>query len=209
MRRRWLSLRKAQSVYDALIAVADPAAPADAPETFCRRLLARLQAMLGAEDADAWQTFVVWAQQAMKPPRLLHVLAAIGAALEEDWPRAFRHAKTAVAMSQRDLFAQRLYLRARGRIEGAAATVAEDLSDFFCPHPFESFEFRPNGDVHTCCPAWLPVPIGNFHRQSPRKSGTRRPPGRSAARFSMAPTGIARGCTARRSSTAACHVAPI
>jgi MoaA/NifB/PqqE/SkfB family radical SAM enzyme len=150
-----------------LIAVADPAAPADAPHTFCRRLLARLHRILGADDADAWQTFLVWAQQSAKPPRLLHMLAATAAAREEDWPRVFRHAKTAVAMNQRDLFAQRLFLRARTRIDHAASTVADDLSDFFCPHPFESFELRPNGDVHTCCPAWLPVPIGNFHRQTP------------------------------------------
>ena len=164
-----IALRKAQPVYDTLIGVADPTAPADEPETFCHRLLARLQAMLSAEDADAWQTFVVWAQQAVKPPRLLHLLAAIAAAREEDWPRVFRHAKTAVAMSQRDLFAQRLFLRARARIDASAAPIADDLSDFFCPHPFESFELRPNGDVHTCCPAWLPVPIGNFNRQTPEE----------------------------------------
>ena len=161
------ALKKAQPVYDTLIALVDPAAPPDAPDTVCRRWLARLQRMLGADDADAWQSFLVWAQQSGKPPRLLHVLAAMAAALEEDWPRAFRHAKTAVAMNQRDLFAQRLFLRARTRIDRAAAAVADDLSDFFCPHPFESFELRPNGDVHTCCPAWLPVPIGNFYRQSP------------------------------------------
>ena len=162
-------LRKAQPVYDALLAVADPAAPADAPDTFCRRLRARLQTMLGAADADAWQSFVVWAQQTAKPPRLLHLLAATAGALEEDWPRAFRHAKTAVAMSQRDLFAQQLFLRARARIDHSAAPLADDLSGFFCAHPFESFELRPNGDVHTCCPAWLPVPIGNFHRQTPEE----------------------------------------
>jgi hypothetical protein len=133
-------LKKAQPVYDVLIALADPAAPPDAPGTLCRRLLARLQAMLGADDADAWQNFVGWAQQTGKPPRLLHVLAASAAAREEDWSRAFRHAKTAIAMSQRDLFAQRLFLRARARIDRSAATVADDLSDFFCVHPFESFE---------------------------------------------------------------------
>jgi molybdenum cofactor biosynthesis enzyme MoaA len=29
--------------------------------------------------------------------------------------------------------------------------------------PFESIETAPNGDVHFCCPAWLPVPIGNLN----------------------------------------------
>ena len=162
-------LEKEQPAYDALIAVADPAAPADDPETFCRHLLGRLRGALGAEDVAAWQAFVVWALQTAKPPRLVHVLAATAAALEEDWPRVLQHAKTAIGTSQRDTFAQRLFLRARGSIEDPAATVAEDLSDFFCPEPFESFELRSNGDVHTCCPAWLPVPIGNFHRQAPEE----------------------------------------
>jgi MoaA/NifB/PqqE/SkfB family radical SAM enzyme len=163
------ALREAQPAYAALLVVVDPAASPDEPETFCRSLLARLQAMLGSADADAWQTFVDRARETTRPPRLLHVVAALAAVLEEDWPRAFQHAKTAMAMDQRDTFAQRLFLRAGGAIEGPAATVVDDLSEFFCPEPFESFELRPNGDVHTCCPAWLPVPIGNFHRQSPEE----------------------------------------
>ena len=113
------ALKKAQPVYDALIGVADPAAPARRRRTRsaaacspgCKRCSARTMPTRG-------RAFVVWAQQTGKPPRLLHVLAALAAALEEDWPRVFRHAKTAVAMSQRDLFAQRLFLRARARIDG-------------------------------------------------------------------------------------------
>lgn len=159
-------LKEEQPVYDALLAVPDPAVSAEDPESFCRSLLARLRVLLGAEDAATWRSFVKWAQQTVKPPRLLHVLAAVAAGLKEDWPRVFLHAKTAIGMSQRDTFAQQLFLRARGLIEDPAATVADDLSDFFCPAPFESFELCSNGDVHTCCPAWLPVPIGNFQRQS-------------------------------------------
>jgi MoaA/NifB/PqqE/SkfB family radical SAM enzyme len=79
------------------------------------------------------------------------------------------HAKTAMARSQRDTFAQRLFLRARGKIEDPGSAVADDLSDFFCPQPFESFELSANGNVYTCCPAWLPVPIGNFNRQAPEE----------------------------------------
>ena len=81
----------------------------------------------------------------------------------------FQHAKAATAMSQRDTFAQRLFLRARARIEGRVGAEPDDLAEFFCPAPFESFELCSSGDVHTCCPAWLPVPIGNFHRQTPEE----------------------------------------
>ena len=107
--------------------------------------------MLGAEDADAWQTFVVWAQQMEKPPRLLHVLAAMAAALEEDWPRAFRHAKTAVAMSQRDLFAQRLFLRARGEDRGLRGARSPMIS----PTSFARSRSKASSSVPTatCTPA--------------------------------------------------------
>ena len=163
------ALNDEQPGYDARIALADPAAWSDDPESFCRDLLVRLRAMLGAEDAEVWNAFVTWAAGTATPPRLLHVLAALAAGLEDDWPRMFQHAKTATAMSQRDTFAQRLFLRAREGIEGRAGTATDDLTEFFCPAPFESFELRYNGDVHTCCPAWLPVPIGNFHRQRPEE----------------------------------------
>jgi MoaA/NifB/PqqE/SkfB family radical SAM enzyme len=163
------ALEDEQLAYDALITLADPGMASDDPEAFCHSSLSRLQEMLGPGGADVWQAFVLWAQLAGKPPRLLHVLAAVAAGLEQDWPSVFHHAKTAMVMSQRDTFAQRLFVHARTRIEGPAATVTDDLRDFFCPEPFESFELRPNGDVHTCCPAWLPVPIGNFHRQRPEE----------------------------------------
>jgi MoaA/NifB/PqqE/SkfB family radical SAM enzyme len=163
------ALAEEQLAYDALIGIADPAGSADDPERFCRNLLNRLQAMLATDHADAWQDFVAWAQRNGKRPRLLHVVAAVAAVLEEDWGRVLHHAKTAITMSQRDTFAQRLFLRAGAQIEQPAAAVADDLSDFFCPQPFESFELCSNGNVHTCCPAWLPVPIGNFHREGPEE----------------------------------------
>ena len=33
--------------------------------------------------------------------------------------------------------------------------------DRFCEKPFTDFEISPNGDVHICCPAYLPSPVGN------------------------------------------------
>ena len=32
----------------------------------------------------------------------------------------------------------------------------EDLSEYFCSHPFDNFEPRENGDVGVCCISWLP-----------------------------------------------------
>ena len=69
-----------------------------------------------------------------------------------------------------------------------------------------------SGPTATCTPAvrhGCPCRSAISTGRARRRSGTRRPPRRSAARSWTAPTGIARGCTARRSSTAACHAAPI
>ena len=37
-----------------------------------------------------------------------------------------------------------------------------DLSDRFCPIPFDDVELDCQGSAWTCCPSQLPVPIGNF-----------------------------------------------
>lgn len=36
-----------------------------------------------------------------------------------------------------------------------------------CITPFEDFEITQNGDCYICCPAWLPVPVGNINRKGP------------------------------------------
>lgn len=38
-----------------------------------------------------------------------------------------------------------------------------DLKERFCSVPFESIETQVNGDVYFCCPAWLPISIGNLN----------------------------------------------
>ncbi|MCP4399602.1 MAG: radical SAM protein [bacterium] len=40
--------------------------------------------------------------------------------------------------------------------------------DKFCSNPFTRIQINATGDVYTCCPAWLPKPIGNiFHETLP------------------------------------------
>ncbi len=38
----------------------------------------------------------------------------------------------------------------------------KDLAQRFCKSPFEFFEVSSNGNVFSCCPGWLPKPIGNL-----------------------------------------------
>jgi radical SAM protein with 4Fe4S-binding SPASM domain len=37
----------------------------------------------------------------------------------------------------------------------------------FCPAPFNTFQIKPNGDVHLCCEDWLPTPVGNLLKSDP------------------------------------------
>ena len=53
----------------------------------------------------------------------------------------------------------------------------------FAHHPWEEFEIRTDGDVHTCCSAWLPVADRKHPDVRARtRSGIHRPPRKSAAR---------------------------
>jgi MoaA/NifB/PqqE/SkfB family radical SAM enzyme len=158
-------LRAAQPAYE--LAVKAPVEAGEAPETLIDRVRAELALDCGLDDADTWHAFVEWAARDADAPRLLHVLSAVVAESEGDALRALRGAETAVAMDHRDSFAHRLYGRARARHEGERAAAIEDLGLFFCAKPFEEFEVRANGDVYTCCSAWLPVPIGNLKRGGP------------------------------------------
>lgn len=158
-------LTAAQPAYE--LAVKAPVEAGEAPEAVIDRVRGELTRACGLDDADTWRAFVDWATQEPGAPRLLHVLGAVVAESEGDTLAALRGAETAVAMDHRDSFAHGLYGRARARHEGDGAAAVEDLSAFFCAKPFEEFEVRANGDVYTCCSAWLPVPIGNLKRGGP------------------------------------------
>jgi molybdenum cofactor biosynthesis enzyme MoaA len=106
--------------------------------------------------------FFAWATARFDWPQLLHVLAAhhaLGAGQRE---QASVHARKAVALDQLDLHAQRLVMVAAPDGGRALAETEAWLAGRFCPRPFEVFETRPNGDVNTCCNAWMPAAIGNL-----------------------------------------------
>lgn len=159
------ALAAAESTYER--AVKAPVESTEGPLAVVDRLRQELAQSCGLDDADTWRAFVDWAAHLADAPRLLHVVAALVAESESDVLSTLRSAETAVAMDHRDSFAHGLYGRARAQYEGETAAATEDLSRFFCRRPFEEFEVRANGDVYTCCSAWLPVPIGNLKRGGP------------------------------------------
>jgi MoaA/NifB/PqqE/SkfB family radical SAM enzyme len=131
------------------------------PGTFCRQLLdsLRREHVLGEPGMRA--RFFAWAEKQKPRSRLLPVLAA-----EDDLERgqtasARSRAERALSLNQNDLHAQDLYRRAQ-----VDPPPEPDLRGRFCSHPFDNLETSPGGQAYFCCPAWLPVPIGNLEKQS-------------------------------------------
>ncbi len=49
---------------------------------------------------------------------------------------------------------------------GQAREVSPDTP--FCSKPFEWLEAKNDGNAYLCCSAWLPVSVGNLHREDPQ-----------------------------------------
>lgn len=141
----------------------DPAASAPSrslAEAFADSFLDALLADPGLPPPSTAAAFLAWAADRPAPCDFALVLAATEALRRGDRAAAARRARRAAALLPNDLHIQRLLRRATGAAE-------PDLRGRFCRAPFESIETAPGGDVHFCCPAWLPVPIGNLGDASP------------------------------------------
>ncbi len=128
-------------------------------EGFARRTLSEVFADTVWTAAERTRFFDALAAQPA-PDIFGLVLGCLDALAAGDHARASDRARAAAARLTNDLFIQELLRRAERR-------PALDLADRFCRAPFQSLETAPGADVHFCCPAWLPVPIGNLNRASP------------------------------------------
>ncbi len=132
------------------------------PERFCDELLENLFADGGIEP----ERFFAWATRRYGWPALLHVLAGRYAFRLGRTGEAVTHARRAIGLDQRDLYAQRLAMQATP--EGAEQLAATEawLKDRFCPRPFEVLETRSDGTANTCCNAWMPASMGRIEAVS-------------------------------------------
>jgi pyruvate-formate lyase-activating enzyme len=131
--------------------------PGGEVERFCDDLLGSL-----FPDPGVTGAFFAWAVDRYERPPLLHVLAAHHALRAGRSDQAAARARKAVALDQSDLYAQRLVMSSEPDRGRALAETEAWLADRFCPRPFEVIETRPNGDVNTCCEAWMPAAIGSL-----------------------------------------------
>lgn len=159
-------IRRRESGYLRLNSLTAAAADYIAAEDFCRDTLDVALADMPSGSDDRTR-FFAWAC-AMRPGALLlHVLAAHQALSDGRIEEAERLAGHASAAHPNDLHVQRLRRECRQRLDTARAkSSSENLQGRFCRAPFENLETAPNGDVHFCCTAWLPAPIGNINQQS-------------------------------------------
>ena len=139
----------------------------ETPAGFCARLLDELAPLLDGGEEAIWARFVAWAGEQPYVPGLFWLLAAETAAARGDWAGTLELATAALSADQTDSRAQDLFRIARSRVENPAAVVSEDLAEHFCSRPFEDFQLTLDGQTYLCCPTWLPVPIGDYRRETP------------------------------------------
>ena len=136
------------------------------PASFCAELLQELEPLLGSREEALWARFVAWAGEQPHVPGLFWLLAAEIAAEHGDWAGTLELATAALSADQTDRRAQDLFRTARGWVENPDAVVSEDLAEHFCSRPFEDFQLVAD-KAYLCCPTWLPVPIGDYRRETP------------------------------------------
>jgi MoaA/NifB/PqqE/SkfB family radical SAM enzyme len=131
------------------------------PAAFCDALLR--SALTGATfaGAEARAHFFAWATDAAPKSKLLPVLACADLLGHGETRQARMYAERALGLNQNDLYAQALYQRCQ-----IGKPAGPDLHGRFCSNPFDKVETHARGEVYFCCPAWLPVPIGNLETQS-------------------------------------------
>ena len=133
-------------------------------ESYCEKILNRLQAEAGS--GEAFEAALQTARQKHSRSSLIHVLTAQYLWSNHRFDEAALHARTAIALDQLDLHAQRLLAAAVERSTELVSETDRWLKDRFCSRPFESLETRANGEIGLCCAAWLPAPVGRVDSAS-------------------------------------------
>ena len=103
--------------------------------------------------------FEVVSQKGTMPLVVLNLFSWL--ALEaENWADADDLAREVINRDHHDLLAQRLVDAAEAKSVSLDLEIDDWLQTRTCKAPFSEIETRTNGQVHFCCSAWQPAPIG-------------------------------------------------
>ncbi|MBS0573116.1 MAG: radical SAM protein [Proteobacteria bacterium] len=137
---------------------------ADGPHAHAAQFAADLAGQIRAGHSDTvLAAFVNWAVARKAGLKNLVLLVAGLLALgQRDWGSAEALGREVVGRDHHDLLAQRLIDAARERSDTLETETDRWLKTRLCRAPFREMESRTTGDVHFCCSAWQPVPIGRL-----------------------------------------------
>jgi pyruvate-formate lyase-activating enzyme len=134
------------------------------PQRFCDHTLAEAFTDRAFLQTRVRRSFFEWANKHASNSRLVPVLACHDYIARGEISRARQFAQRALYLNQDDLYAQSQYRRCHPELP-----AEPDLRGKFCAQPFERLESQSRGRIFFCCPAWLPIPIGNLSAKSPNE----------------------------------------
>lgn len=141
----------------------------DGPEKnaidFVRELLKELDA--GHSDADKKALVAHAVKNRTEIPAVLLVVAGWVSLRLKRWSDTKMLARELVGRDHHDLLAQRLIDAAEEKSADLETETDRWLKTRMCNAPFREMESRTTGQVHFCCSAWQPVPIGRLDAPKP------------------------------------------
>ena len=130
------------------------------PEEYAEKAYASLFADPTVWTGNELTRFFRWAVDRDSPRKFALVLATMNALRDGDFERAAKYSRKAFLLLPDNLFIQKLDRLATRRNHGENRI----WRSAFAAYLSKSIETVPDGNVHFCCPAWLPVPIGNLNQ---------------------------------------------
>lgn len=137
---------------------------AEGPHKHAAQFAIDLADQLRKDNSDAvLVAFVCWVvARKSKLKKVVLLVAGLVSLVKRDWEAAEALGREVVGQDHHDLLAQRLIDAARERSDTLETETDRWLKTRLCRAPFREMESRTTGDVHFCCSAWQPVPIGRL-----------------------------------------------
>lgn len=137
---------------------------ADGPDANALDFVEELKnGVMQTHSSDVQSDFISWTLECRTDQKMVVLLTAAWLGLElNDWDATEILGREVVGRDHHDLLAQRLIDAALEHSPGLETETDRWLKTRMCNAPFREIETRTNGQVHFCCSAWQPVPIGRL-----------------------------------------------
>ncbi|CUJ93236.1 hypothetical protein RUE5091_01311 [Ruegeria denitrificans] len=139
----------------------------DGPDAHAKDLVIECAQTIREEcDQDLIDQFVDQVAKNATEYEILTVLVVAWLELQQErWLATEILGREVVSRDHHDLMAQRLIDAAREKSKDFETDADRWLKTRICDAPFREMETRVNGEVHFCCSAWQPAPIGRLESE--------------------------------------------